>query len=111
VIPTTADTPNNGPATSGDAPSKSESPRPSTDEEEPHLTSENTKPRIRRNDSARVRFAATPPITPATTAFTEDSDDAPDDELDVPQVDDSATEGINSGAGDNKGQVSIGGIG
>lgn len=111
VVPTAADTPNNGPAKSRDAPSKSESPRPSTDGGEPQLASENNQPHIRRNDSARVRFAATPPITPATIVYTEDSDDAPDDELDVPQMDDRATEGINNEQGwrlDNKGRSANG---
>ena len=92
VIPTTTDTPDISTAKAGVMPSKSETPRPSMDEEVPQPTSENTKPRTRRNDSARVRFAATPPITPATDTFTEDSDDAPSDDPDVPQMDDGATE-------------------
>jgi len=85
VVPTTTDS-------FTTKPSKSESPRPSMDEKVTPQAPENTKPPTRRNDSARVRFAATPPITPATTAFTEESDGAPDDDFDVPEVDDSATD-------------------
>ena len=92
VVRTTAETSDHGTAKAGGAPSKIESPHPSTDEEDPSSILGNTRPPIRRNESARVRFAATPPITPATTIFTEDSNDAPDGDPDVPQVDDSATE-------------------
>lgn len=101
IIPATADTPDNRPAKVGDASSKTESPRPSTDEEDSPVTLGNTKPLIHRNNSARVRFAATPPITLATTTFTEGPNG---DVLDGPQVDDIAAEETIDWPLDNKGQ-------
>ena len=92
VVPTTTDTPDNFIAEAGGMPSKPESHRPSVEEKGTPSAPENTKPRFRRDDSARVRFAATPPITPATTAFTKESDRAPDGDFDIHQVDDSATD-------------------
>ena len=96
VVPTTAGPPGNRPAKAGDTPSKTESPRRSMDEEDPPPALGNTVPRIRRNDSTRVRFAATPSITPATTTFTEG---VIDDSLGVPQIDNSATEETTNGQG------------
>ena len=110
VVPATTDTPDNSTTNAGGMPAKSESPRPSMDDEVIPLAPENIKSRFRRNESARVRFAATPPITPATpatTAFIEGSDDAPDGDFDVHQVDDGATEELFDEQGrrlDNKGR-------
>ena len=107
VVLTATDSPDNFTAKAGGMPSKSESPRPSMDEKVTSSVPENPKPRIRRNDSARVRFAATPPITPATTTFTEESDDAPDDDFDFFQVGDSTTDELIYERGrrqDNKGR-------
>ena len=92
VAPTATDTPDNFITKAGGIPAKPESPRPSVEEKGTPSALDNTKSRFRRDDSARVRFAATPPITPATTAFTQESAREPDGDFDVHQVGDSATE-------------------
>jgi hypothetical protein len=110
VVPTNSDTLDSSTARVGNAPSKPESPYPSMDEEFPLPTSEISKPLIHRNNSARVHFAATPPIAPPTATFTKGSDDTSDGDFDVFRVYDGATEGITDDYGplDNKGGLAAG---